>query len=160
MENPANTAQEIATTRPRVPVGARRQKLQVPKLPGYHLHWFYTGVAGRINAALQGGYEFVNPEEVFLENFDVAGDVTQGGGADLGSRVAIISGEHRLYLMKIKEEWWLEDQAALQARNDEIADAIRQQGLAAENERSEDRGRRYVKQYSTSTDDTIAKRRS
>jgi hypothetical protein len=51
----------------------------------------------------------------------------------MGSRVSVVAGndtgedgkEQRLYLMKIPLEFWEEDQAALEAKNEQIAATIR-----------------------------------
>ena len=50
---------------------------------------------------------------------------------DLGDKVRYLVGTSEkgdglyAYLLKIKEEWWLEDQEEMQKRNDLVDDAIR-----------------------------------
>lgn len=101
------------------------QKLSVTKsIPGYHLHIFNDDGA-RIEEAMSIGWSFVAPDEVGK----TASHVTSRN-TDLGDKVRFLVGKTEsggplyAYLMKIKEEWWLEDQAALQSKNDLIDEAI------------------------------------
>lgn len=95
------------------------------QIPGYHLHIF-NDEPGRIQTALDGGWEFVTPDEV-----GGVGERVTSVNTDLGDKVRYLVGANEkgdgfyAYLMKIKEEWWEEDQEALQARNDLVDDAIR-----------------------------------
>jgi len=94
-------------------------------IDGYHLHGF-NDENGRIQDALDGGYEFVSPEEVGGVKENVVSRNT-----DLGDKVRFLVGRQAdggplyCYIMKIKQEWYEEDQAALQAKNNLIDDAIR-----------------------------------
>lgn len=103
-----------------------RQKLSVNKsIPGYHLHIFNDTKDGRIQQALDSGYEFVSPEEVGGVSSNVVDRNT-----DLGDKVRYLVGTDTdgpmyAYLMKIKQEWYEEDQAEIQARNDRTDAAIR-----------------------------------
>jgi hypothetical protein len=110
----------------RSPFNGTKAKLTVNKqIPGYHLHIF-NDEPGRIQTALSGGWEFVNPEEV-----GGVGERVTSVNTDLGDKVRYLVGADEkgdgayAYLLKIKEEWWEEDQAALQERNDLVDDAIR-----------------------------------
>lgn len=101
-------------------------KLQVGKeIPGFHLHIF-NDTPGRIQAATEAGYEFVKPEEV-----DGVMDNVTSRNTEIGDKVRFLVGAGDkgepmyAYLMKIKQEWWEEDQAALQAKNDKTDAAIR-----------------------------------
>lgn len=130
--NPANAAPKKSVERARIPMSVPMQKLQVPEIQGYHLHWMLDQ-GGRIQQAIRAGYEFVEQEEVELNNFGLADDASKSGNTDLGSRVSISAGadlgqdgtEQRLYLMKIRQEWWEEDQRQLEARNEQIAASLR-----------------------------------
>lgn len=130
--NPANNVKQDRSERTRVPMSLPLQKLAVPEIPGYHLHWI-MGSPSRIAQAIKGGYEFVNDDEVDVVNTGLANDPRESGNTDMGSRVSVIAGsdtgedgrEQRLYLMKIKEEWWQEDQELLAQRNEQVAAAIR-----------------------------------
>jgi hypothetical protein len=95
-------------------------------IPGYHLHVF-TDTGNRIKDALEGGYEFVSPSEVG----GVSENVVSRNG-DLGQeRIRYLvnpraeGSEQYGYLMKIREEWFLEDQNILQEKNAQIDLAIR-----------------------------------
>ena len=105
---------------------ATQAKLTVNKqIPGYHLHIF-NDEPGRIQTAIDGGWEFVTPDEV-----GGVKDSVTSGNTDLGDKVRFLVGTSEkgdglyAYLMKIKEEWWEEDQAEIQKRNDRVDDAIR-----------------------------------
>lgn len=138
--NPANAPAKAAPERERVPMSLPLQKLAVPELPGYHLHWM-LGTSQRIGQALRAGYEFVDPSEVDVINHGLADDASRSGNTDMGSRVSISAGAdlgednqtQRLYLMKIKEEWWQEDQRKLEERNEQIAATIRGGGNVGAN---------------------------
>ena len=102
-------------------------KLQVGStIPGYHLHIF-NDMPGRIQQATENGYEFVHPNEVGGTTETVTSRNT-----DIGDKVRFLVGAGEkgepmyAYLMKIKQEWWEEDQAELQAKNDKTDAAIRQ----------------------------------
>lgn len=91
-------------------------------IPGYHLHWI-NDYPGRITQALENGYEFVKPEEVngtVGQNTDLSGEKLRHivGTDDSGNALYA-------YLMKIRQDWYDEDQAAIQHRNDIVDDAIR-----------------------------------
>lgn len=151
--NPANsTADRLETsreTRTRIPMSVPRSKLTTPDIPGHHCHWL-NDYAGRILQAQQAGYEFVSPEDALITMPDVAGSPV-GAGTDLGSRVSVVVGKNedgtplRAYLMKIRSEWFKEDQAIAQGRVDDVHEAMRQGKQEVQGERASDRGHRYVK---------------
>jgi len=102
------------------------QKLAVyGEIPGYHLHIF-NDIPGRIDEALSAGYEFVRPDEIG----GVANGVVSKNTA-LDDKVRFLVGEDGnggglyAYLLKIKQEWFEEDQQSLQSRNDLVDQAIR-----------------------------------
>lgn len=109
-------------------------KLSVTKsIPGYHLHVF-TDTGNRVQEALDGGYEFVSPDEVG----GVSENVVSRNG-DLGDRVRFLvnpraeGSEQYGFLMKQRQEWYEEDQAALQTKNNAIDAAIRKGNLTGDN---------------------------
>lgn len=118
--------------RQRIPMSVPVQKLAVPEIPGYHLHWFIDNPA-RIMQAQRAGYEFVETDEVDIVNTGLADDASSSGNTDLGSRVSLSAGQtlseqgqpQRLILMKIRQEWWEEDQKKLEERNESIAATLR-----------------------------------
>lgn len=131
-QNPANSVAKTKSDRTRVPMSTAQLKLEVPDIPGYHLHWM-MGTPARIAQAMKAGYTFVDHTEVDVVNTGLADDASTNGNTDMGSRVSVVAGndtgedgkEQRLYLMKIPLEFWEEDQAALEAKNEQIAATIR-----------------------------------
>lgn len=120
------TNERTSGERVRNPFNGTKAKLTVNKqIPGYHLHIF-NDEPGRIQTALAGGWEFVSPEEV-----GGVGERVTSVNTDLGDKVRYLVGADEkgdgsyAYLLKIKEDWWQEDQQALQERNDLVDDAIR-----------------------------------
>jgi len=112
-------------TRQRGTFNGTRGKLQVGNsIPGYHLYIF-NDTPGRITAAQDNGYEFVTPDEVGGTTANVVSRNT-----DLGDKVRFLVGSNDgeptyAYLMKIKQEWWEEDQKDLQKKNEQTDAAIR-----------------------------------
>lgn len=103
-----------------------RGKLQVGNLiQGYHLY-FFNDEPGRIAAALEAGWEFVTPDEVGYQ----ASNVTNNN-VDLANRVSVLGMKSELgkpqqqILLKIRQEWWEEDQAEVQARNNKTDASIK-----------------------------------
>lgn len=141
--------------RRRVSMSLPRLKLQIPDgcLMDYHVEWF-KGTQDDINAALQGGYEFVTPDEIHLNNVSLAGDVLQSGNTDLGNRVSVAASTSsgmvdqglRLYLMKLRKEWYEEDQKILAERQLNIANTLVGGRLRGEGSRETqaDMGMRYI----------------
>lgn len=118
----------------RVPLGVPRAKLQAPEIKGFRTRWI-NDYTGRIEQAIAGGYEHVYEK-------DLQGEA---GNTDLGEKVSRIVGRNedasplRAFLMKIKEEWYQEDQRAKRKQLDETDAAIRRGKL---NEQPDDR--RYI----------------
>lgn len=103
-------------------------------IPGYHLH-IMNDDRNRVEDALSGGYEFVAPTEIE----GVSENVTSRNG-DIGdSRVRFLVGTKDkgepmyAYLMKIRTEWYEEDQAELANRNNKIDAAIRVGKITGDN---------------------------
>jgi hypothetical protein len=102
-------------------------------VPGYHLHVF-TDAGSRIQEALDSGYEFVTPIEVG----GVSENVVSRNG-DLGERIRYLVNpratgtEQYGYLMKIRQEWFEEDQAEIQAKNNRIDAAVRKGKITGDN---------------------------
>jgi hypothetical protein len=127
--NPANRSS--GAERKRIPMSVPVQRLSVPEIPGYHLHWF-SGAADRVDRALQGGYEFVDEVETSVNDAGLGGTSTRTGNTDMGTRVTVAAGNElgrdgqpvRLVLMKIKQEWYEEDQKLVEKRNDQVVDSL------------------------------------
>ena len=130
--NPANTLEQKLHTKSRIPMSVPQQKLAAPEIPGYHCHWM-LGTPSRLAQAQRAGYTFVETDEVDTNNFDLAGDPESAGSTDLGSRVSQVAGSEtspdgdavRLYLMKLPQELWEEDQQVITDRNEQIAAGLR-----------------------------------
>lgn len=137
--NPATKPEKANESRGRVPMSLPVLKLEVPDIPGYHLHWM-NGTPSRIGQALKAGYEFVDNDEVDINNFGLADSANKTGNTDLGTRVSVSAGtglddfgqEQRLFLMKIRLEYWEADQKALESRNESIAASLRGGTVGAE----------------------------
>ena len=111
----------------RVPFGAHRTKLQVPAIEGYKLRWI-NDVDGRPDRAIEGGYEFVMKDEV--PKAIGQGNLHQDN-SDMNGRVSRVVSKGkttpiRAYLMKIRQEWYDEDQVAKEGVNRQIDEALRQ----------------------------------
>ncbi len=116
--------------RVRVPMGARRSKLQLSDQEakalaeaGYVTRWV-NDRDGRVERAQAGGYEFVKPEEATsVGNHEVA-----QGNTDVGGKVSKIVSRGdpviRAYLMKIKKEYYDEDQKAKEETNRRVDEAL------------------------------------
>ena len=108
---------ERVTREERVPLGLPQLQLQVPfVIEGYHLHWVNDDGA-RLVQAQAGGYEFVSPAEVGWAGRDETISKPVGKKENGDALVA--------YLMKIRQEWYDEDQARLQGTVNEFERAIK-----------------------------------
>jgi len=164
--NPASSATRSPAERKRIPMSVPVQRLEVQDIPGYHLHWFLS-TSERLQRALDGGYEFVDEREMQLNNVSLGGNSAISGNTDMGSRVSVVSGQEvgkdgqptRLILMKIKQEWWDEDQKAVEARNTKVRDALLGGMIGAENDQAGDSKHRYVDKTKTQIPDFFKSKR-
>lgn len=152
----------------RIPFSVPQRKLEVPPIPGYYLRWM-RGTAARIAQAQRAGFEFVKPEEVELNATILGSDI--GGNTDMGSRVSVVEGSVddqgqavRLFLMKQKLEYRNEDNALVQERNDQVAEALTAGYRAGaiggrdSGETADDAGKRYVDHRRTRMPDLFRKK--
>lgn len=138
-ENPANHPGRASGERKRIPMSVPVQKLSVPDIPGFHLHWM-RGDEARIRQAQRAGYDFVRPEEVEINSVGIGESTAISGNSDLGDRVSVTSGDDigfagqpgRLILMKIRLDWWNEDRKELEDRNEQVAASLRGDTFGAE----------------------------
>ena len=164
--NPATVNESNIAERKRVPMSVPVSRLTAPDIPGYHLHWF-IGSAERLQRALDGGYEFVDEREMKINNVSLGSTSTASGNTDMGSRVSVVSGQEvgkdgqptRLILMKIRQEWWEEDQKLVENRNEQVAAALRGGLLGAEQDAPGDRQHRYVDKARTVVPDLFKPKR-
>lgn len=148
-------ADERAEVKQRVSMSAPSLKMQVDCPDGYVCYWF-NDYPGRVQRAIQAGYEFVDPEEVNVALTCYADDPAISGNTDLGSRVSLVVGEYqghplRAYYMKIREEWYKEDQEALDARCQSMDRQIYKGLVGHEEDQSQDRDKRYSKDVDVRT---------
>lgn len=153
--NAANPPAKRVTESSRIPMSLPQLRLEIPEIPGWHLHWF---LGKNVARALRAGYQYVDPEEVNANVTGLADDPSWNGSTDMGTRVSVIAGgteegtaqPERLYLMKLPLEWRRKDEMALEAVNDNVAKALRGgqplPGPGNSGENSEDLRRRYIKQ--------------
>lgn len=164
--NPASRSAVTAAERKRIPMSVPVQRLEVPELPGYHLHWFLS-TSERLQRAIDGGYEYVNEGEMQINNVSLGGDSAVSGSTDMGSRVSIVSGQEvgkdgqptRLILMKIRQEWWDEDQQLIEARNTKVRDSLLGGMIGAEHDKRGDSQHRYVDKARTQIPDFFKPKR-
>jgi hypothetical protein len=108
------------------------KKLDVQtQIPGYHLHWM-NDERGRIELAIQGGYDYVAQDEVVLPETN---RVLETNSALDGKIRRLVGSTERgdplyAYLLKIKQEWYDEDQADLAAKVRESNQTLIRQGGA------------------------------
>lgn len=155
--NPANDKKDGGLQLPKGyrPMSVGQRRLEVPPIDGYHLHWF-RGSSANLIRAQQAGYEFVDKDEVSLNDFDIAGVGDGNKGTDLGSRVSVISGDDvgqegqagRLYLMKCRQELYDYAQGLLAKQVDLTAEALRGGSIGAGQggESRTDTSKRYLKE--------------
>ena len=117
--------------RVRVPMSGRRQKLQLSqedaqalKDKGWTVRWV-NDKDGRVQQALAGGYNFVTPGEAP----SIGQHSLTKGSDDLNGKVSMIvskgDGEPITgFLMKIKTEYYEEDQRAKERTNSAYDDAM------------------------------------
>jgi hypothetical protein len=116
-----NPEMEQGFERTRTPFGVNgKLTLGVTKIPGYHLHWI-ADYPGRLEQAEENGYEYVSKKDVKRSR----------SSDDAGDRVTCISGSHdtgkplTLHLMKIRDEWYKENQEFYAARTRAIEQQIK-----------------------------------
>jgi hypothetical protein len=153
--NPANKEAKVAAERKRVPMSVPVQQLEAPEIPGYHLHWF-NGTRERLQRAIDGGYEFVHEKDMKLNPVGLGSDSTHSGNTDMGSQVSRVAGSEldaegqpiRMILMKIKQEWYDEDQKLVFNRNLKVADSLTG-GMLGDAGNPGDTSHRYVDKAKT-----------
>lgn len=92
----------------RVPLGVARLKMAVPEIQGFVLRWI-NDYEGRLQQAKAGGYEFVMRDEAPAFGDPDIDNVNRDLGARV-SRVVDRTTGQKAYLMKIRREYWEQDQ--------------------------------------------------
>lgn len=110
----------------RRPFGVPVSRLGVSQdIEGFHLRWV-NDEPGRLHAAQESGYSFVEPEEVGRESKDGDSRVKELVGVQRNEKDPMYA-----YLMKIPMEWYLEDQEHRNTAQDKFDEAIRKGMLDA-----------------------------
>lgn len=97
------------------------QSISGEKDPNF-VYRFVNDTGSRIDQMRQAGYEIVEDDGLIVGDARVSDPTTQGSGKRVISKDGTVS-----YLMRQKKEFYEEDQAAKQAHNDEIEQAMKQQ---------------------------------
>jgi hypothetical protein len=149
--NPASTSFGV-TAESRVSMNVPERQLEVPEIEGFHLHWF---LETNLHKAVRAGYEYVSPGEVPTMDRSIGGRSEGSESEDLGGgRIAHIAGQAadgrplQLVLMKIRCEWYFEDQRKIAARNRQVLDMIfkKKQPIREPGEKETDFQQRYTRE--------------
>jgi hypothetical protein len=107
----------------RTPVGRRNVLTVSGKDPDY-VYRFVNDTGDNVHRFLQAGYEFVDSDGVTI------GDTRIGAPSATGSNAeAHVGGGTKAFLMRQKQEYYEEDQAAKAAHNDAIEAATKEKAL-------------------------------
>lgn len=117
---------EVNVRKERIPFGVPQSRLTVANQdPNFVYRWVNDDGRGRLDRAVQGGYEFAPSETTRV------GTGSADGNSDVGSKVSRVVGTQeggagmRAYLMRIPRDLYNEDQAAKQRQVDLIDKAIK-----------------------------------
>jgi len=152
--NPANDHEQrmLRERGPRLSLNAPVPRLEVPPIPGYHLHWF---LERNIPKALAGWYEFVTPKEAPTVDRSIGGRTAGTTSEDLGgARVAQVGGTNeqglpeQLVLMKIRQEYYFDEQRKIAERNLSVIKQIfhKKAPIMAPDESKSDYSKRYTRE--------------
>lgn len=148
--NPANARSAKVTDQTRLSAATPVRQLEVPEIPGYRLYWI-ADRPGRIGWAEKVGYEFVSEDEAHLSSRSIGSDATLDGNNDLGTRVCVHGGtderggSQKLYLMKIKKEWYDKDRQVQAAASEAIVATLKRGMVGAEKDAAGDTSKRYTR---------------
>lgn len=108
----------------RTPVGRRNVLTVSGKEPGY-VYRVVNDVGDNVQRYINAGYEFVDSKDV------VIGDTRIGAPSVVGSKAeAHVGGGTKAFVMRQKEEFYAEDQAAKQAHVDATEAATKEKALS------------------------------
>jgi len=136
----------------RVSLNTPTRRLEVPALPGFHLHWF---LERNIPKALEAWYEFVGPGELPTVDRSIGGRTKGTTSDDLGGgRLSIVGGVNeqglpeQLVLMKCRNELFFADQRKIAERNLAVIQQIFQKKapIMAPEESQTDYEQRYTRE--------------
>lgn len=107
----------------RTPVGRRNVLTVSGKEPGY-FYRVVNDVGDNVQRYLNAGYEFVDAKDVTI------GDTRIGAPSAVGSNAqAHVGGGTKAFVMRQKEEWYKEDQAAKQDHIDQLEATTKEKAL-------------------------------
>jgi hypothetical protein len=107
----------------RTPVGRRNVLTVAGKEPGY-VYRVVNDVGDNVQRYLNAGYEFVEAKDVTI------GDTRIGAPTATGSKAeAHVGGGTKAFVMRQREDFYQEDQAAKQAHVDAIEASTKQEAL-------------------------------
>lgn len=118
----------------RIPVGGHRDIMTVyGKDESYEYRWVEdkSDAGSRILRFKRGGWEFVSADPRDSSGGVIVGEENVYSSEQNGSIVRLpTGGANYSYLMRIKKEWYDEDQVAKQDKIDMVEDAIRRTGTS------------------------------
>lgn len=108
----------------RTPIGSRNILSVTGKEPGY-VYRIVNDSSDRIQQFLDAGYELVNADSVQV------GDKRVNTATPEGSKAQVSVGKgDKAFVMRIRQEWYDEDQKAKQEHVNKLEQAIKQPGTA------------------------------
>lgn len=116
----SRTAATVGTRVKRTPVGQRNILTVTGKEEGY-VYRIVNDVGDRIQQFMDGGYELVDASAVRVGDKRVNSSTPEGTKA----QVSVGKGD-KAFVMRIKEEYFKEDQAAKQAEIDRLEQTMKQ----------------------------------
>lgn len=117
---PRQAAESTSVQRPkRTPINGRNILTVVGKEDGY-MYRFVNNTGDRVQQFIEAGYELVDADKVQVGDRRVAQATPEGSKA----QVSVGNGD-KAFLMRIKQEWYQEDQAAKQVQVDELEKSIK-----------------------------------
>ncbi len=103
----------------RTPLGARSRLAVKGKEPGFHYR-IVNDVEGRIQDFIDAGYEVVSDDGVTVGDKRIANPTQEGSPVKIH-----VGGGNQAYLMRIKDEWKAEDDAAKQAQINDLEESMK-----------------------------------
>ena len=114
--------EKVNVRKKRVPLGVPRLKMAVDKRDGYKRRWINDS-AGRLNQALEGGYNFVPRDDATFKDEDVGNQNTSLNNAMCK---VVNSDGTKAYLMEISRSFYESDQLAKEENINKTEDGLRQ----------------------------------
>ena len=107
----------------RTPVGRRNVLTLTGKEPGYEYR-YVNDIGDRVQQFLDAGYELVEAKNVQIGDSRIGRPSAEGSNAQ-----ASVGNGVKAFAMRIREDWYAEDQAAKQAHVKAIEDATKEKAL-------------------------------